>query len=198
MPQLRQLLSCVSHSGDKPSRSRTLLQYSDTIRGDISTKIYCVGSSVLGLCYGAPSRGMASHALLRHNNAAGKSHIQYDPPLSRLPAKQKSNATLFAGLNHVNENAIGAGLLVGLASWLACKEKDARVGARICFVTGPRRLAHAGDFSPDDFQDHATGGRPQGGQRSPGGAVTAAALASELASRSPSRGCRPPRRTPAR
>ena len=94
-----------------------------------------LGRPFSAFCYGAPSRGVASHALLRHNNAAGKSHIQYDPPLSRLPAKQRSNATLFAGLNHVNENAIGAGSVVGLASWLARKEKTLLdIGARLCFV----------------------------------------------------------------
>ena len=93
-----------------------------------------LGCPFSAFCYGAPSRGMASHALLRHNNAAGKSHIQYDPQLSRLPAKQKSNATLFAGLKHVNKNAIGAGSVVGLASAGLQRKTLLRISARLCFV----------------------------------------------------------------
>ena len=92
-----------------------------TLYEAISPRRYTVCRPFSAFCYGAPSRGVASHALLRHNNAAGKSHIQYDPPLSRLPAKQKSNATLFAGLNHANENAIGAGSVGLLRGWPAKK-----------------------------------------------------------------------------
>ena len=54
---------------------------------------------------------------------------------------------------------------------------------------GPALPGHSGE-------DHTAGGGHQGGQRSPGG-LTAAALASELASRDASISGLPPRRTPA-